>query len=198
MWQEALKLGIRDLQQWPSEAELAVELVKATVRQNDHALICVDGRDGSGKTRFSQWLAYRTGLDLVPMDLFLLPDKGLVHDVLLPNFLKSRVGKRRSALVDGVFAAKLLKQWGLSVDAIIRIIRTDECGSDDFPFVFDDYEAEFAADVCIYLPCLGAERADKICHMLGKPSGSGTQDMATPCRFCMIQSDPEQRTSAPW
>lgn len=86
-------------------------------------LIGIDGREGTGKTSLSNWLAWQLGMPAIHLDLFLIqseipaPIERRVSD--LDRSLKAR--GNRPLIVEGVLLLDALDEVGRSPDFLIFV-----------------------------------------------------------------------------
>lgn len=128
-------------------------------------LIGIDGREGTGKTSLSNWLAWQLGLPVIHLDLFLKPSEvpGPIarHVVELDRCIKARGS--RPLIVEGVFLLDALNEVGRSPDFLIFVEK--ECapskpGNVDSDLV-DPREFSLANQAIAYLArCAPLNRAN--------------------------------------
>lgn len=127
-------------------------------------LIGVDGREGTGKTSLSNWLAWQLGMPVIHLDLFLEENE-------VPGPIARRIGDldhcmrargNRPCIVEGVFLLEALNEVGRSPDFLIFVEEQSDAsmpGRADSDFN-DAREFSLANQVVAYLArCAPAQRA---------------------------------------
>jgi Shikimate kinase len=163
------------------------------------SILALDGRDGAGKTTLGHYLALHSGRQFLDTDFYLKRSKlaAPTHTKDLARVLNRQKGRNRPIVLAGVFIAETLKKMSISIDLLVRVIRVEQSGNDGWGDDYNSYEAAYNPVHKVYLPCLGAERPDKKCFMLGKVPVVGRHGVG-PCMWCEAQSQTAQRKDCPW
>ena len=172
-------------------SELAVDKVKEKSREGFGGVICIDGRDGAGKTSLAHLLALETRCIVIQTDLFLIEDRKLRHSKNLKKIIEKQLKLKRMILLEGVFSQDTARSFSLDIAHRIRVIKVGNSGNCEWQGNFLRYEKDHNADTCIFLPCAEVVGSGFECRLL-RNSGNHT------CTHCPNNSDELNYNSTPW
>ncbi|OOY11230.1 hypothetical protein BMG00_15995 [Thioclava marina] len=146
--QDAPNFPLNDFQIGP-EWEKAVRVSWAALAEWRSFIIGVDGRAGIGKSVFARYLSFRLNMPVIELDNFKTGNGLIAHSACANELVSRRHERNRPVIIEGVLLQDILATMGRSADFLIRFVKPEDDGPDEFLSACEDYEMRTSPDLIV-------------------------------------------------